>query len=242
MNRIGSHHMNKTTGDTTPPSLEAADVRVRFEETLADEDDGEIQLRLVQVLMSSNNAPAVNLEHVLQKLINWFEANDLLIPGIRTRSCLAKYYNSVSLISRGKETLDGALPAMEEHFRLSDSLTLRCLRSYRQVVFVYHDLECHAKCEDVLELTADTLECKEPSHHNEGMIVSFLVVVSNEWQKRADWEVAAPWLERALVNCIQRFGKSHSKTKILEEALKERRFTLGGEEILKFELQHLLDD
>ncbi|RYP73908.1 hypothetical protein DL771_003350 [Monosporascus sp. 5C6A] len=227
-------------GDVASPSLREANIRIQFEEAIADEDDVEIQLRLIEVLMLSNKAPPVDMEGVLQNLVTWCEKNDLLMPTIRSRSCLAKYYKSKGLGRRGEEVLDVVLPSIEEHSRVADRLAQRFLRTCRELAFLYLDLGSHSKCDDILEIAADSLECKEPSPHHDRMMVNFLIAIGNEWQKRSHWELAAPWLERALVHSMKRFGKSHCKTKTLEMALEEGRFVLGGQEIFEFELSHLL--
>ncbi|RYP55209.1 hypothetical protein DL768_000203 [Monosporascus sp. mg162] len=219
-------------GDVASPSLPEANIRVQFEEAIADEDDFKIQLRLIEVLMPSNKAPPVDMEGLLQNLVTWCEKNDLLMPTIRSRSCLAKHYKSKGLRRRGEEVLDVVLPSIEEHFRVADPLTQGFLRIRRELAFLCLDLGSHSKCDDILGIAADSLECKKPSSQDDRMIVNFLIAVGNEWQKRSHWELAAPWLERALVHSMKRLGKSHCKTKILEKALEEGRFVLGGQEIL----------
>lgn len=230
-----------STTDVAPPILPVDSIRTQFEKAIADEDDVEIQLRLIEVLMLSNEDPPVDLESMLQNLVTWCEKSDLLMPTIRTRCCLAKYYKNKGLSRRGKEVLDVVLLSTEELLNVADSHIGRLLRICRELAFLYFDLGDHSKCDDVLETTTDSLECKRPSSHNDNMMVNFPIAIGNEWQKRSHWELAAPWLERALVHSLKRFGTSHCKTKVLEKALQEERLAMGGQEIIGFELQHLLN-
>lgn len=228
-----------STGGVAPSSLSVASIRTQFE-AIVDEDDVEIQLRLIELLMCSNEDLHVDLESILQNLVTWCEKNDVLMPTIRSRSCLAKYYRNKGLNERGKEALDVALLLVEEHLRVADSLPERLLRTCRELAFLYLDLGDHPKCDDVLEITTDSLECKRPPSQNDNMVVNFLIAVGNEWQKRSHWDLAAPWLERALVHSMKKLGEYHCKTKILEKALEEEKFVMGSREIVEFELQHLL--
>ena len=195
-------------GGVTPSSLPVTSIRTQFEVNIAGEDDVEVQLRLIEVLMLGNEDPSVDLENILQNLVTWCEKNDVLVPAIRSRSCLAKYYRNKGLNMRGKEVLNVVLLPIEEHFKVASSLTELFLRTCRELAFLYFDLGDQPKCDDVLEMTADSLECKRLLSHNDHWVVNFLTTIGNEWQRRSSWDLAAPWLERALVYSMKNLGKS----------------------------------
>ncbi|KAI3319971.1 hypothetical protein HD806DRAFT_538538 [Xylariaceae sp. AK1471] len=224
------------SGFAMPTNLSETDIGKLFENPVLDEDDVGIQLRLIEVLLPSQIPPHIDLEEITQSLLGYCERNEFLIPTIRARCCLSKIYETKGLIERGKEILAGAVPTIEHHFRVAESVDEHVLRFCRQLAFRYFELGSRSNCDDILEMAADFFESRAPVSQSSRNLINFLTSIGCEWQKRSSWESAAPWFERALLNSMKRLGQSHCKTKLLEKALEENRFVIEGKEVVEFEL------
>ncbi len=210
----------------------------------SDADDVEIQLQLARALMSSRSHPYMDMEPILNTLIAYSEANELLTQTINARCCLAKYFREKHSEHRALRTLDLARPALEDHLRGTDVLAQRLLKAISELAFLFS--ECHSpdKCEDILELTTDCLErhAMATQYLTERVqldVVNFPISVGKEYQKRFSWADAAPWFERALASSLRIFGKQHEKTKALERAREEERFLCKSDDLLFSQLEHI---
>ncbi|KAI8625309.1 hypothetical protein F5Y19DRAFT_489801 [Xylariaceae sp. FL1651] len=219
-----------------PASLPETDIAKLFQKPASNEDDIGIQLRLIEVLLPSQAPSHLDLEGIIKNLLGYCERNGMLMPSVHARCCLSKFYGTKGLEERGKDILAGAVPMIEHHFRVTESVDQKVLRSCRELAFRYFELGSRLSCEDILEMTADFLEFRTPVYEGSRSVINFLVSIGLEWQKRLSWESAAPWFERALLNSMNRLGNSDCMTRILEKTLEEKRFVLQGEENFEFDL------
>ncbi|KAK5633983.1 hypothetical protein RRF57_009697 [Xylaria bambusicola] len=221
-----------------PTTVPEADIKLLFRDPIKTEDDVHIQIRFIEILLPLRTASQLDLEDIGRNILGYCEENELLIPLLRARSCLSKIYESRSMNERATEILDGALPAIQHHLHVSETIDQPVLRSCRELAFRYLDLDNRRKCEDLLEMAADFFEMRVPESQRSQTAINYLISIGCEWQRRLSWKAAAPWFERAFLSSIKHLGESHCKTKLLEKTLEHEHFVLQGQHILEFELQH----
>ncbi|KEY64660.1 hypothetical protein S7711_02860 [Stachybotrys chartarum IBT 7711] len=203
-----------------------------------DADDVDAQLKLVRVLMSSRVNRCVDLEAILLGLICYSDRNELPVQSIGSRCCLAAHFQGQQMGLEAIGVLDAAQPMLERNLPGANTPAQPLLKASQDMAFLYADCGSLPKCEDILELTAESLEahvgldpCKS---YRRTEAIEFPISVGVEWQNRQSWDNAAAWFERALANSMKILGRRHAKTQILEMTLEKGIFISGSADILTF--------
>lgn len=212
-------------GDAMLAGIPATDIQKLFREPV-DESDADVQLQLVDLLLSSTNDLSCELEDELRRITSYCESGQMTPQTIHARHCLSRFYAAGRMKEKAMEVLDAVIPMLEKALRFDECAapSSHLLQHCRALAFAYYDLDDLVKCEDVLELTTAGLERYTHPHGPvpQIAIVNFPFAAGIMWQKRHSWELAEPWIERALLNAIKGLGKSHEKTIMLERTLKDR--------------------
>lgn len=229
--------------NTVLGSIPKTDIKKVFREPV-DESDADVQLQLLEMLLSSTNDLSSELEEELTIITSYCENGQMTPQTIHARHCLSRFYASRNMKEKAMQVLDAVIPALEQalDFDDSDPPSSHLLQHCRAIAFDYYDLDHQVKCEDILELTAASLEQYTHPHGPvpQTTAVDFPVATGLVWQKRYSWELAEPWFERALLNSIKSLGKSHEKTVMLEETLEERSPPFTLDDILsRSEIDHI---
>lgn len=222
-------------GNTALGGIPTTDIKKVFREPV-DESDADVQLQLVEMLLPSTIDLSSELEEELRRIISYCESGQMTPQTIHARHCLSRFYAASNLKVKAMEELDVVIPTLEQALRFddSDAPSSHLLQQCRELAFAYYDLGDLVKCDDVLELTTSGLErCTHPHGQVPKIaIVDFPFAAGIMWQKRHSWELAEPWIERALLNAIKRLGKCHKKTIMLEKTLKDKSPPLTHGDIL----------
>lgn len=197
------------------------DIKKLFRD-LVDESDADVQLRVLEMLLSATHDLSSGVEDELKRLISYCESTQMTAQTAQARHCLSRFYATNNMKKQAMEVLDAAIPALEKALDGSDPPSSRLLQHCREVAFAYYDLDAPAKCDTVLELAAQALERYPHGEVSPMAVVAFLSTVGTMWQKRTSWESAEPWYERALLSSIKLLGVCHERTVILEKTLKDR--------------------
>jgi len=205
----------------------------------------EVQLRLVEILCSSNRLRhdlATDLEDISRKLVSYCERNSLLAHEIRATVCLSKIYHVRNTREQALEALDVLLPKLQEFWLGFETPSHKLLKSSMELAFYYHLIESSSQCRDVLELTAGGLESRPiRSEKDKKSLINFYTSVGVEWQKHGSKEDADPWVERALLNSMQLLGVDHPKTRVLEETLEGGSYLRAASDLLMFEIDETVN-
>lgn len=209
---------------TTPADLSTTELHNFFREPV-DESDADVQIQLVEMLLSFTDDMSSNIEDELRRITSYCESNQMVTQSIHARHCLSRFYAKSKTREKAMEVLDAAIPTLEQALRFDedDAPCSHFLQHCRELAFVYHDLDALDQCEDVLESIAGGLEtCAQRYGTVPQTAIDFLFETSKMWQERESWESAGPWFERALLNAIKHLGKSHKVTVLLEKTLKDK--------------------
>lgn len=205
--------------------ISTTDMKTIFREPV-DESDADVQLRLVEMLLSITNDLSSELESELMRIASYCESSKMMPQTIHARHCLSRFYAATNMKEEAMEVLDAVIPVLEQAlgFDESGAPSLHLLQYCWSLAFAYYDLDNLGKCEDVLEITTAALERHTHPHGPVPTIafVNFPFAAGVMWQKKYSWELAEPWYERALLNAIKHLEKSHEKTAVLEKTLRDR--------------------
>lgn len=244
---------DETSTPTIPgaiPSLSAlvtlpdADIKRLFYEPDC-EHAAEVQLRLAEILLSSNKIHlelATDLEDVSRKLVDYCEREGLLAQTIRATLCLSKIYRATVTRERALEAVDVLIPKLQDFWLGFESPSQNLLKSSTDLAFFYHSIESPSQCCDVLELTADGLESRSLRFETEQKaLINFYISVVMEWQKHGSKPDAELWVQRALANSMQLLGKHHPKTRVLEKTLESESYLWTASDLLVFEIDETVN-
>ena len=198
------------------------------------------QLRIADLWVASGSSI---MERILPQLIEQCDRypDRLSVQGMQARCSLLKL-----CVMQGKreEVSEVFLQARRALARLvsgypeaeSGTIPETVLSVARKLAFLHLDNQDQRNCDRVLTWVANRLERlagtdvvrKEPA----GMAaVGFLTQAGKEYQQRSGWQGAAPWIEWAYGICSRMLGPNHSRTRALEEAIRNKRYELFSSDL-----------
>lgn len=215
--------LSETTG---PAVLSITELHKLFREPV-DEGDADVQIQLVDMLLSITNDVSSDIEGELRRITSHCDSNQMFTQSIHAHHCLSRFYANSKMRHKAVEVLDSAIPTLEQALRFDeyDPPCSQFLEHCREFAFAYHNVDASDQCEDVLEATADGLETYAQRYGAvpQKATIDFLFETGKMWQEKKSWESAEPWFERALLNAIKHLGKSHTVTALLERTLTDKR-------------------